>query len=86
MVVVLVLGGGLFDHLKAVADGSILNTPDKSPTEIESDPSDRRSGSAFSLPRKSIEGPLGTSTIGLDSSVSSPVHPLGSSDTLESAT
>ncbi|QDV06734.1 hypothetical protein Poly30_22490 [Planctomycetes bacterium Poly30] len=101
IVVVLVLGGGLFDHLKAVSDGSILNDSDrpsgsveggadKSPTEIEADSSDPRSGSAFSLPRKPTDGPRGTTTVGSVSSVaqavSSPVHPPGSSDTLESAT
>ncbi len=85
-VVVLVLGGGLFDHLKAVAEGSILNTPEKSPTDFESGSSDRPSGSAFSLPTKLNEGPTGASSSASASSVSSPVQPLGSSDTLESAT
>ena len=86
--VVLVLGGGLFDHLKAVNDGSILNDSGKAATEIESDVSDQRSGSAFSLPRKPFEGTerATSSAPSSGSPVSPPVHPLGSSDSLESAT
>lgn len=102
VVVVLVLGGGLFDHLKAVSDGSILNSPDgtsgggddKSLTEIEARSSDQRLGSASSSPRTSIEGPDGARRVGSapaatsarSSSVHPSVHPLGSSDSLESAT
>jgi hypothetical protein len=98
--VVLVLGGGLFDHLRAVNEGSILNEPgrdssgdssrdsNKAATEIESDVSDSRSGSAFSLPRKPVEDAERASSAASASGspVSPPVHPLGSSDSLESAT
>lgn len=98
--VVLVLGGGLFDHLRAVNEGSILNESgsdpdghsssgsDKAATEIESDVSDSRSGSAFSLPRKPVEDAERASSAAPTSGlpVSPPVHPLGSSDSLESAT
>ena len=115
--VVLVLGGGLFDHLRAINDGSILNdvsgSPDKDyenessgpfsgskgssrsdshkgPAEIESDVSDSRSGSASSSPRKPFEGHERTRSVSTapssDSPVSPPEHPLGSSDSLESAT
>ena len=101
--VVLVLGGGLLDHLRAVNDGSILNEPGgsnvapsgnsaKGQAEIESDVSDRRSGSASCSPRKPFEeadrirSASTASDIPSGSQVSPPVHPLGSSDPLESAT
>ena len=103
--VVLVLGGGLFDHLRAVNDGSILNDAsdvssgpsatsegesDKGPSEFESNVSDQRSSSASSSPRKPFEGREQTSSVSTalssDSPVSPPEHPLGSSDSLESAT
>ena len=103
--VVLVLGGGLFDHLRAVNEGSILNDPsdassgsggssdagpEKGRSDFESDVSDSRASSASSSPRKPIEGRERSSSVSSvhssGSSVSPPVHPLGSSDSLESAT
>ena len=86
--VVLVLGGGLMDHLRAVNEGRLEDNLRKAATEIESDVSDSRSGSAFSLPRKpfsDVERASSAATAS-GSSVSPPVHPLGSSDSLESAT